>query len=50
MVILVHRLLDREQKVGSALDLIDDGSVEPANEAYRVGLRRVERRLIVERV
>ncbi len=47
-VILVHRLLDRQQQVGRTLDFIDDGLVQSANEANRIGLRSIERRLVVE--
>ena len=47
-IVLVHGFLDRQQQIGRALDLIDDRLVQSANEAHRIGLCGVERRLVVE--
>ena len=48
-IVLIDCLLDRQQQVGRALDFVDDGSVQAANEAGRIGLGGLKHRLIVER-
>ena len=40
-IVLVDRLLDRQQQVGGALDFVDDGSVQAPDEAGRIGLSRL---------
>ena len=47
-MVFIHRLFDREQQIGRALDLIDDRPVQFANETHRVGLRGFECCLVVE--
>src|SRR5690606_35919730 len=47
-IIFVDRLLDRQQQVGCALDLVDDRLVQAPDEASRVGLGSVQNRLVVE--
>lgn len=46
-IILVDRLLDREEQIRCALDLIDDGSIQAPDEPGWISLRSFEHGLVV---
>jgi hypothetical protein len=47
-IIFVDRLLDRQQQIGRALDLVDDGAIQTSDEPGRVGLGGLKDGLVVE--
>ncbi|SPZ48102.1 Uncharacterised protein [Agrobacterium tumefaciens] len=47
-IVFVNRLLDCQQQIRRALNLIDDGTIETANETNRIGPRGIKHRLVIE--
>ena len=47
-IVFVHAPLDCQQQVRGTLNLVDDGPVQAADEAVRVGQRGIEDRAVVQ--